>query len=224
MKMLRVNEGSAGNSLRSVPSIEPWLPLIGAILKEINATVRSEKAVKDTAEDQRVLARDMDDDALDAMMLRDSADANALKFWRQYSINERAEVASLFRELCERGKLPKEVWKDQREAVERGMSYQIVFSQPNGYPVVEPIMQFDKDPQRASEAKLALALMALAGQGQTGYRVLPCAHKNCGRLFIRSPAERGPKREACELHVDAYRQARWRDPENQKKRAAAKHK
>lgn len=120
-----------------------------------------------------------------------------MQLWNDYSIAERTHIAFLFRQLHERGKLPRSVLTEQLEAVKRGMTFRTHTGIRDGCGVVEPQMQFDKDPFLAREAKVALALLALAAQDQDGYRVLQCPHNNCGRLFIRSPTERGPKREAC---------------------------
>jgi hypothetical protein len=212
--MSRVGKQTAREFVTQRQSVEPWLPLIASVLKQVNATVLAEKEVRARAEDQRAAARNLDYDSLDAEIARDGTDM--WEFWRQYSIQERADIAALFRQFQERGKLSKDVLAEQFAAVQSGMTYKAVLH--NG--VVEPRMQFDKDPFLAREAKVALALLALAAEGPDGYRVLECPHNNCGRLFLRSPTERGPKRVACELHVGAYRIARHRA----KRAKATRHK
>jgi hypothetical protein len=137
-------------------------------------------------------------------------DEAELRMWRDYDAAERTRITSLFRELAVKGTLPKPELEEQFATVKRGMSYALHTEiRDDGRPVVEPRMVFDQtDPRTTLDAKLAMVLLTLA-EGN-GAQVFPCAHKNCGRLFIRWPADRGPRPEACQDHISAYRQARHR--------------
>jgi hypothetical protein len=159
-------------------------------------------------------------------------DEAELRMWRDYVAAERDRITSLFRELAVKGTLPKRELEEQIATVTRGMSYALHTEiRDDGRPVVEPRMVFDQtDPHTTLDAKLAMVLLTLA-EGN-GAQVLSCAHKNrgrlCGLLFIRWPADRGPRPEACQDHISAYRQARHRERAAKRaaanKRRATKHK
>lgn len=151
----------------------------------------------------------------DEALLALGPNEDELQLWGNYAAAKRAGYASRLQELAKRGSLPKVVLDKEFEFVKLGMRYTVSWEMGfDGRFVVKPKMEFSADPQLALEAKVALAIITLTGEG---YAVLRCAHKSCGKLFIRRPSEKGPKREACELHVNAYRQARHRA-------AASKHK
>ena len=200
-------------------SVEPWLPLIAAVIREFNSAVRSERAIEDETKSRQAEAAEYldkehlsDAERLDALIL---GETSHLSFWNEYKKDERTEVAALFAQLQKRGSLSKAVIKEQLEAVHGGMTYKVGLSKDNR---VEPQMVFDKDPFLAREAKVGLALLALAAQDENGYRLMQCPHAGCGVLFLQSPKGKGPKSEACKLHVNAYRIARHRA------KHAAKHK
>jgi hypothetical protein len=206
---------------RSKSSTTPVLPSLTDVLREVNETVLSPKAVRDQEKQLGKLAREVDSE--DAEWIRDGA--MELDFWRGYAADERARIGGLFQQLAERGELSGPDLREQFENFRAGATSEITTGTGKAGPYAEPIIKFcDSDPQAtldarqaARDARLAFVLIWLAGQPDDGYRVMQCAHKGCGRLFVRKPAK-GPKSPACPLHVNAYRQARFRDQHSRNKK------
>lgn len=146
---------------------------------------------------------------LDSSTVRDGAEHAG--FWRDYFKDERLRYATLFRELAERGRLPKSELQDLIDTDRLGHSRNDYFDVVGGKPQSRTVHKFKSANEKWSYAVLMLA------EGSSGYHVISC--KQCGKLVLVEPKQMGRPAEFCSpRHAGVYRQQKLR------KLRARKHK